>query len=264
MSKVVTAGHFRRLLRPLLITCFGAGLAGTAAWSAAGMLAMGSSFAPGSGHLLPRPQLYVERLKERPSDKQARIAKAPKQVIAAGQPVVAASLVAGPAKSARRSETVPGKSAKVTRFDAVVKEAALTSGKLAGLFESAAKSARIAPNAKAEVPVPERFASGGAAEKPLALLAYADPSPGGPAGSALSTLLAPRWEEDLATTAEDTDADSAALPSDGPLPQARPRVEQAAKPDAETDKSAPETDRSARETNKPDTRQAEQPTTSKA
>lgn len=228
------------------------------------MLAMGSSFAPGSGHLLPRPQLYVERLKERPSDKQARITKAPKQVIAAGQPVVAASLVAGPAKSARRSETAPGKGAaiagkgaKATRFDAVVKEAALTSSKLAGLFEDAAKSARIAPNAKAEVPVPERFASSGAAEKPLALLAYADPSPGGPAGSALSTLLAPQWEEDLATAAEDTDADSAALPSDGPLPQARPRVEQAAKPDAETDKSAPQV-------NKPDTRQAEQPATSKS
>ncbi|WP_202312566.1 tlde1 domain-containing protein [Mesorhizobium sp. L-8-10] len=231
MSKVVTAGHIRRLLRPLLITCFGAAFAGTAAWSAAGILAMGSSFAPGSGQLLPRPQLYVERLKERPSNKQARIASTPRQVIAAGQPVVAASLVAGPAKSARRTGPTAGKNAKATRFDAVVKEAALTSDKLAGLFERAARS---------DAPTPERFAPRalGSSEKPLALLAYADPSPGGSAGAALSTLLAPQWDEDPAAAAQDLDTDSAALPSDGPLPQFRPRGEQAAKPAAEAEKPA--------------------------
>ncbi len=245
-------------MRPLLVTSIGIGFAGAAVWSVAGMVAMSSSFASGSGSLLPKPHFYpVERLQARLPQEHGSAGKAPRLLIATAQPFVTASIAAGPAKSARHPDVakVTVTNANAARFDAIVKNAALTSEKLASLFEthSSGKSGRTV--AKAVTPTAERFASLPAStEQRPTLLAFADPSPGGDGNAALSALLAPPIEDDLAASQDpslNTGEDSASLPdyentpSDGPMPQLRPRYEQARKP-------APETE-------KPDVQRAEEP-----
>ncbi|MEI5681368.1 MULTISPECIES: DUF2778 domain-containing protein [unclassified Mesorhizobium] len=250
-------------MRPLLVTSVGIGFAGAAVWSVAGMVAMNSSFASNSGSLLPKPQFYgVEPLQARLPQEHGRTGKAPRLVIATAQPFVTGSIAAGPKKSARHPEVaaVTGTNANAARFDAIVKNAALTSKKLASLFDApnSGKSARTVAKgtvAKAGTPAQERFATLPAAtEQHPTLLAYADPSPGGAADAALSALLAPPLEDDLAASQNpdlDTGEDAASLPdyentpSDGPLPQLRPRYEQARKPVPETEK--------------PDVQQADEP-----
>ncbi len=85
--------------------------------------------------------------------------------------MVAASLAAGQEKS-----TGADTSAAATRFDAVVKQAGLTSAKLARLFDRSSEGKSFRLPADVGVPAPERFASlpADSASQPLTLLAYAD------------------------------------------------------------------------------------------
>ncbi|MBB4187227.1 tlde1 domain-containing protein [Sinorhizobium terangae] len=200
------------------------------------MVTMGNSFAHGSGHLLPKPQLHLaERTRERPWEKHARFGQAPSLVAAAAQLLPAPKSARHPAVSADADT-----SGKAAHFDAAVKLAALTSEELAG---HAAKSPQA--TAKIEAPVPERFGPRPAAstDKPLTQLAYATPSQSGATGAAFSALLTAPLEDDIAVSQDPTVDEDAALPehedtpSVGPMPQFRPRGDQAAKPAAETDKS---------------------------
>lgn len=234
-------------MRPLLIACVGTAFAGVAVWSAAGMVAIGSSFAPGSG--LAQPELYfVKRTQALPADRHS--GKAPRLLAATAQPVMAAA--GGHGKSDRLPDAAekPDASGNAARFDAVVKQAELTSEKLARLFDRAgsAKTHRFA--AKASTPTPERFAPTPGKRLPT-LLAYADPSPSG-AGAALSALLTPPLEDEELDPSEETDEalalplpDFEATPSDAPLPQLRPRSDHSRRPAV------------AEETGKPEARQAE-------
>ncbi len=261
MSKIDRPQSLRRLLRPLLITTFGTAFAGVAVWSVAGMVVIGSSFASGPSSFLSKPRFYpVERMRARLSDEHARTGKVPRLPAVTARPVVAASLTAGGGKSARHPDVAVAAGGNTARFDAVAKQAGLTSEKLASLFDgSAAKSHR--PTAKVGAPAPERFASlpAGPADQRQTLLAYADPSPSGAAGAALSGLLAPLPQKDLAASQDpnlDADNDAAALPdyedtpAGVPSPELRPRGDQARKP-------APETAR-------PDVRQVDEPAVPKA
>jgi hypothetical protein len=230
-------------MRPLLITTFGTAFAGVAVWSVAGMVVIGSSFASGPSSFLSKPRFHpVERA--RLSDEDARAGKAPRLLATTARPVMAASFAASGGKSARHPD-VAGAGGNAARFDAVVKQAALTSEKLASLFEGSASAKSHRPTAKVGAPAPERFASlpAGPADQRQTLLAYADPSPSGAAGAALSGLLAPPPEEDLAASQDpnpDADDDAAALPdyedtpAGGPSPELRPRDDQARKPARET------------------------------
>ncbi|PWK72751.1 uncharacterized protein DUF2778 [Aminobacter sp. AP02] len=201
----------------------------------AGMAATTSSRALGQTSFLPSPQVApASKTQARALVAYVSTSKAPRLITATARPVVTASLLAMPAKSARHvinaNAAASGNSA---RFDAVVKKASLTSQKLASLFDHPG-SAR---SQLAAVPASERFASqpDGSADPHPTVLAYADPSPGGAADSALSVLLATPPEEDLALQeqAPDTDTDAAATPdyqdtpSDGPMPQLRPLRDQA-------------------------------------
>jgi hypothetical protein len=225
VSKIVRAQSLRRLLRPLLITSFGTAIAGVAVWSAAGMIAVGGTYASGSGHFLPKPQLQA-------SDKQARISKAPRLLAAAGQPVEAASFAVGPGKLARLLDIVGAAetSGNAAPFGGFVKQAALTAD--VSRFEYAKAKPKRAP-AKLGTPAPERFASlpTGTTGQSQTLLAFADPSP--TADGVWSAVLAePLDDEFVATQDPGVDAgDDAALPDDGdavslvPIPQLRPRGE---------------------------------------
>jgi len=238
-------------VRPLLIASVGTAFAGAAVWSAAGMVAMGSSFAPGSGSA--KPELYfVKRTQAQPADQHS--GKAPRLAAAAARPVIVASLAVD-GKSDRLPDigAASGSSGNEARFEAIVKQASLTSEKLAQLFNSAGAGAAKArqPAAKASAPAPERFASQ-AGNRPPMLLAYADPSPSG-AGAALSALLTAPVEEDSDTPEETDEAlalplpDFESTPSDVPVPQLRPRSDQTRRPAAaETrEPEAPRADRPA-------------------
>ncbi|MGF7006446.1 DUF2778 domain-containing protein [Aminobacter sp. BE322] len=210
----------------MLITSLGTAFAGAAVWSVAGMVAVGSSAALGPGQLMPRQHHHT--LKQ--AKVQAPVAyvstdKASRPVISKAHPVIAASITGSLGKSARHTEI-----GHATRFDAVVREAALTSEKLAALFAHPAN-----PGEVAEVPGADRFASPAAAGAQT-LLAYAGPAAGADAGTALSTLLVGPEGADPAAAAQDPDAEADAAaavpvyeetPSNGPLPQPSPRAGQA-------------------------------------
>jgi len=263
LSNIVRARPLRRLLRPLLITSCGTVFAGATVWSVAGMVAVSSSIAVGSGHFLPKPQFYSARLAQaRVPDEQAGADKRSRLAVGA-QPVIVASIAAGAAKAARHPDVAVSANPDGTaaRFDAIVKQAALTPEKLAGLFSHSSPARpqrRIAKNDAP--PAPERFASLPAVTtvQPHMMLAYADPNPGGAAGAALSALLTPPLEEGLAASqdADEADGEMTAVPnfedtpSDAPLPRLRPGGEVAAGSD--------------RETEKPDARQAEEQSAPKA
>ncbi len=238
-----------RLLRPLLITCCGTALVGAAAWSLVGMAAIGSSYAHGSGRLLPKPQLHLaETTKERAWDKHARTNQATRLVAAAAaQPVMVASLAPSEARFGHDAlfpidaETI-GKSARIA---AAVKKAVLSSEKVASNPVPATQVHHQIATVK--LPAPERFApvaSVAVAKNPVQL-AYATPSQSHVEGSAFSALLTAPSEDDLAEQPDQDQAeDTAALPSHegtpsvGPMPQFRPRTAQAEKPPAEDEKPA--------------------------
>ena len=170
---------------------------------------MGSSFASGSSHASLKPQLFAAgivpaRLLEKPATtgKVQRLRATPaKPVVAPAQPAIAASLAPGGGKVAPRTDIAERAAANLTaaRFDAVVKKAGLTSGKLASLFDRSPPAKSHRPAAKLAAPAPERFAPLPAtpADQPPTLLAYADPSP---ASAAMSALLAKPSEEGLAAS----------------------------------------------------------------
>ncbi len=237
MSKIVPANSLRRLLRPLLIASVGTVMAGVSVWSVAGLVATANSSAFGAGHLLPGPRTSA------PQQGEARVPvayvstdKGPRHIIAGARPVVAASLTGAHGKSARHLEVAAqsGASVNAARFDAVAKRAGLTSGKLAGLFGTHGNED---PREPAATVAEARFASpADVADRSQIMLAYADPSPGGPVDTALSGLLASQGEAGLAAQQDtvDDNVDAAAegpvfeiTPSDGPLPDIRPRDEQA-------------------------------------
>ncbi|WP_224393516.1 tlde1 domain-containing protein [Ensifer adhaerens] len=260
-------------MRPLLITCCGTALVGAAAWSLVSMATMGNSFAHGSGRLLPKPQLHLaEKTKERAWDKHARINQATRLVAAAAaQPVVVASLVPSEARFARdpefpRDAEMLGKSARIA---AAVKQAVLASEKLASNSAPAASAQSRHQGPTVSLPAPERFApmTAGSADKPAVQLAYATPSQSHVDDNAFSAVLTAPVEDDVAEQPEpDTSDDTAALPSHedtpsiGPMPQFRPRNEQAQKPAPEPEKPAGkqaevEAAIKAEETGKPDERE---------
>lgn len=197
------------------------------------MVALGSTtaFVPGQLAPKPHPQTLKQAAVHAPvayvsTDKSAR------PVISKLPAMVSASITGSIGKSARHTQVV-AVVAKPTRFDTVVKQAALTPEKLASLFQQT-------DTAKSQV---------ANAAQPSAqhqtLLAYADPTPGGAsdaAGTALSTLLVGPNGEDLTAPAPEVEVNAAAIvpvpdfedtPSAAPLPQLRPKVEQAeVKPDA--------------------------------
>ncbi len=173
---------------------------------------------------------------------------------AGGALPLAASFDAAAAKSARlEMSEESGTIGNAARFDEVVRKAALTSEKLAGLFERSRSLKAHRATAKAGSPTQERFAPAPAHKTALPMLAYADPSPSA-AGAALSALLArSSEEEDMAGSEDpnlDVEDDAAALPDLGdleayPVPQPRPHYERTGKP--------------APEARKPETRQSEEP-----
>ena len=132
-------------------------------------------------------------------------------------------------------------SSNATPFDGFIKKAGLTSDKSASRFEYA-KAGPQRPPAKVGTPAPERFASlpTGATGQSQTLLAFADPSP--TANGVWSAVLAEPLEDELVATQDpNLDAgDDAALPDDEdslslvPIPQLRPRGDQAPKPAAVT------------------------------
>jgi hypothetical protein len=262
------------MLRPLLVTSFGAAFAVAAVWSVAGTVALGNSVVSGPASFLPKPPFHTaQRLQPRlpaAAAKASRLRATAAQAlvtasVSAGgrpfmaaslsgsRPFMAASLDASAPKSARHpdiaEEAAP--SGAAARFDAVVKEAALTSEKLAGLFEQSRSAKAHRAAAKGGAPEQKRFAP--APRTVLPVLAYADPSPNA-AGAALSALLA--GEEDLAASQDpDLDDDAAALPDSEdplshPVPQPRPSDERARTPAAQTEK--------------PEIRRAEEPAAPKA
>ncbi|MDI6025441.1 DUF2778 domain-containing protein [Corticibacterium sp. UT-5YL-CI-8] len=254
---MVRSQSFGRLFRPLLITVFGTAFAGMAAWSMAGMVATNSSAAFGSSQFLPEPNLYPAKIAQiRPTGTRATAGKAERLPAPVAKPVLAARTEPLSQKSDRHIPLKTASAVGVTRFDTLAKQAGLTPQKLAGLFarSDSAKPQNLA--AAAVVPIPNRFAGQpvAPAEQAPTVLAYASATPGGPAGAALSTLLAPS-EDDLAASQEPDiglDESSASLPvyedtpPAGPLPVLRPRAEPAnpaAAPQAET----------------PEVRQAEKP-----
>lgn len=245
VNKIVRPRSLHRLLRPLLVTCCGVVLVGTAAGSMAGMASMGSVFAHGSGHLLPKPQLHLaDRTTERPWIKQARVRQTPNLV--AAEPVVVASLGNILQKSARL--VAPAGDAEA-RAKSVLRDAMAKQVVLAALANhAAAPQSLVSANPAAAVGTPslERFARQpiASAEKPPTQLAYATPSQSAVAGTAFSALMKTSLEDDPAELQDTDTADVSAdmpdyedTPVSGPLPQLRPHDMQAKKPDSESEKS---------------------------
>ncbi|WP_269930421.1 DUF2778 domain-containing protein [Aminobacter sp. HY435] len=213
-------------MRPLLIAGFGTALAGMAAWSMAGVVAMGKSHAVGANSLMPAPHVdRTSRLKAHgpvayvSTDKFAR-PTAPKK------PVIVARLDANLGTSARHAgATVVAASANAARFDAVARKAAVSSAMLASLFGPSTD----AQLAQTTVAAPAQPANTGTAAPTV--LAYAAPSPGATADAALSALLTAPTDDERAAA---RDEDIASLPvfedtpSVAPVPQLRPQEEQPA------------------------------------
>lgn len=210
----------------------------------AGMVATSSSRAFGPTTFLPSPQLTLaDKAQPRTPVAFVSTGKASRLITATVQPVATASLVVAPGKSARHViGAAIGANGKSARFDAVVKKASLTSLKLAGLFDHSGSAKEQLAATAATVPASERFAAlpDSTPELPRTVLAYADPSPSGAADTALSTLLAAPTEEDVATQDDqnlDTNAEAQPgyqdTPSDGPMPQLRPRAAETAKTEAQ-------------------------------
>lgn len=215
----------------------------------AGIVAMGNVSAFDPAHFAPKPHAQPATVRQArlsayvSTDKASRLIAAAKPLISAdnAKPAVTASL----GKSARHPAAAAAAPANghAARFDTIAKQADLSSKKLASLFSaSSVELQQLAAAASADRPV---SLPASVEERPT-ILAYADPSPGGAADTALSTLLTGPSEEDLA--AAQAEAEAAALPDFAETPSAAPRPElrpqAAAKPaDAgKVDDGAPEAD----------------------
>jgi hypothetical protein len=257
----------------LLITCFGTAFAGMTLWSVAGMVSVSSSsLALGSSPFQAQPQFYsAKSMQALLSDEQAKTGKSPRLPAAAARAFVAARLNPIEADLALHGDILGTADAggAALRFDDVVKQAALTPEKLAGLFTgSNAKKSHRPAAAKAAAPAGGRSALMAAApvNQPQHMLAYADPTPGGAAGAALSALLTPPATEDLASQQQELDMDDAAAglpvyedtPSAGPMPQLRPGGEQAPKKAAEAEKPAARQPEEAAAPKSDDTKKADE------
>ncbi|WP_245298413.1 DUF2778 domain-containing protein [Sinorhizobium sp. A49] len=253
LSKIVRSQSLRRLLRPLLITCCGIALAGAAAGSVVGAVAMGSFFAHGSGNLLPKPQLYVaQRKKERSWVKQARVEQTPRLVAAVAEPVVLANVNGAEGKLPRNADIFGDAEAsgKAARFSLGATQATLTSEQIVRHFKASHSITPSGAIASIDTPAPERFGPPltRAIDKPLVSLAYAGPSKSASGSAVFSALLtAPLADEFPASKDASVEDEAVALPdyedtpSSGPMPQFRPGGDQAQKPATEAEK--PETGR---------------------
>lgn len=227
-----------------------------AAWSMAGMAAMSNVSAFDPAHLAPRPHAQPVIVKQArltayvSTDKASRLVASAKPLILANnaKPAVTASLSGSMGKSARHATvaaTAPA-TGHAARFDTIAGQADLSAKKLASLFAaSSVELQQLAAADAAEADQPVSLPTS-VAERPT-ILAYADPSPGGTADTALSTLLTGPSEEELAAAQAEAEAaalpDYAETPSAAPRPELRPE-EAAAKPaDAgKADARAPEAD----------------------
>ncbi|MDH4988731.1 DUF2778 domain-containing protein [Aminobacter anthyllidis] len=257
-------------MRPLLIASFGTAFAGLAAWSMAGMVAMGNVSAFDPAHFALKPHVQAATVKQArlsayvSTDKASRLVAAAKTVITVkdAKPAIVASLTGGSGKSARHADAAGTEVAAVApatghaaRFDTIARQADLRSKKLASLFSASSVELQQLASATADADQPVLPAS--VAERPT-ILAYADPSPGGAADTALSTLLTGPSEEELAAAQAEAEAavlpDYVETPSAGPRPELRPE-ETAAKPaDAgKADAGEPEADE-PKTADKPETR----------
>ncbi|GAA4116992.1 tlde1 domain-containing protein [Aminobacter aganoensis] len=241
----------------MLIASLGTAFAGVAAWSMAGMVAMGNTRAFDATHFAPKPQVHVVKVAKAwptayvSTDKASRLVAAAKPRITAkdDRPVATASLAGSLGKSARHAGIAPP-SGHAARFDTIARQADLSSKTLASLFASVDKAApeRIAATAPSQdVPLPASTT-----QHPT-MLAYADPSPGGAADTALSTLLTGP-SEDLAAAQAEAEAalpDYAETPSAAPRPELRPQARPAEADAGEPEADAPEV-AGKRETKKPE------------
>ncbi|MBE1206973.1 DUF2778 domain-containing protein [Aminobacter carboxidus] len=256
LSKVVRPQSLRRLLRPFVIACAGTAFAGMAAWSMAGMVAMGNVSAFDPVHFAPKPQVQAVTVKQArlsayvSTDKASRLVAAAKpQISASGaSPAVTASLTGSLGKSARHATVAAATSANghAARFDTIASQADLSSNKLASLFSASSIELQQLAAATADADADQPVLPASVAARPT-ILAYADPSPGGAADTALSTLLTGPSEEELAAAQAEAEAaalpDYADTPSAGPRPELRPQAAAVRPTDAgKADTSAPEPD----------------------
>ena len=238
-----------------------------AAWSMAGMAAMGNVSAFDPAHLAPKPHpqpviVNQARLTAYVStDKAARLVASAKPLISANdaKPAAMAGLAGNTGKSARHATVAAATPANghAARFDTIASQADLSSKKLASLFAASSielqQLAAAAESADQPVSLPASVA-----ERPT-ILAYADPSPGGAADTALSTLLTGPSEEELAAAQAEAEAaalpDYAETPSAGPRPELRPEAAAAVRPadTGKADAGAPEAD-APKVVEKPETR----------
>ena len=245
-------------MRLLLVTSFCTAFAGGALWASHNMLTAGASLASESSSFSfsasKRQFLATTGRSDRriaAPDSGGQPAKAERLAMAsAPQSPAAAKPIIEPGKTARHvlkgsaaASFAPAANAALdTRFDQVVKQAALTPAKLASLFGTKPVKTARASARKLKAPAPERFASlaPNIGQLPHLAMAYADPSQAGRAGAlaALSTV-APTMDDsaiygdEYDYGVEDDTAilpDGEEMPSDVPLPMPRPRTEQAAKP----------------------------------
>ncbi|WP_318761226.1 DUF2778 domain-containing protein [Aminobacter niigataensis] len=215
----------------MLIASLGTAFAGVTAWSMAGMVAMGNVSAFDATHFAPKPPVQAVKVPKArltayvSTDKASRLT-APRQrpVIAnAAQPVVTASLVSGSGKSARHVDVAAiAPASHSARFDTIARQADLSSKKLASLFGSADAAAPQRLAADTATSNPDVSLPASTTQHPT-ILAYADPSPGAAADTALSTLLTGPTDEER--TAAQAEAEAAALPDYAETPSAPPRPE---------------------------------------
>ncbi|WP_245431975.1 DUF2778 domain-containing protein [Aminobacter aminovorans] len=217
-------------MRPFVIACAGTAFAGMAAWSMAGMAAMGNVNAFDPAHFTPKPYAQPATIRQArltayvSTDKASRLVASAKPLISVNnaRPAVTASLTGGLGKSARHTAVAAAVPANghAARFDTIASQADLSSKKLASLFS--ASSVELQQLAAATTDADQPVLPASVAERPT-ILAYADPSPGGTADTALSTLLTGPSEEGLA--AAQAEAEAAALPDYAETPTAGPRPE---------------------------------------
>lgn len=223
-------------MRPFVIACVGTAFAGMAAWSMAGMAALSNVSAFDPAHLAPKPHAQPVIVKQArltayvSTDKASRLAASTKPLISANgaKPAAMASLAGSLGKSARHATVAAAAPANsnAARFDTIASKADLSSKKLASLFAASSVELKQLADAAESADQPVSLPAS-VAERPT-ILAYADPSPGGAADTALSTLLTGSSEEELAAAQAEAEAaalpDYAETPSAGPRPELRPEV----------------------------------------
>ncbi len=235
----------------------------------AGMVAMGNVSAFDPAHFAPKPHVQTVVVKQArlsayvSTDKASRLVAAAKPLIsvANARPAVTASLTGSLGKSARHATIAAAAPANghAARFDTIAGQADLSSKKLASLF--AASSVELQQLAAATADADQPVSLPASVEQRPTILAYADPSPGGAADTALSTLLTGPSEEELAAAQAEAEAEAAALPDYADTPSAAPRPELRPEAAAARPAEAGKADARAPEADAP--RTAEKPETQK-